>query len=196
MEEFEMYCCVEPREFLGQAWQKEQKAELAPNLTQLIERFNKIGYWVATEILTKHDLKTRVKYIRKFIKIAFKCYECNNFNAIMQILSGLNNSSVKRLRDTWEALGERATRKMEELETLMEPQSNFKNYRAVLHHRRHSATLTSSGPRAALHSSTNNNNTNTNTNTNSSNTPPIPRGTFHTHSTHFLWHSSHVFDWP
>jgi hypothetical protein len=98
MDEFELYCGVEPREFLGQAWQKERKAELAPNLTRLIERFNKIGYWVATEVLTKHDVKVRVKYIKKFIKIAFRCYECNNFNAIMQILSGLNNSSVKRLK--------------------------------------------------------------------------------------------------
>lgn len=98
MEEFELYCSVEPRELVAQAWQKDNKMEIAPNLTRLIERFNKIGYWVATEILTKHDLKMRVKYIKKFIKIAYKCYECNNFNGVMQILSGLNNSSVKRLK--------------------------------------------------------------------------------------------------
>ncbi|ELR19622.1 RasGEF domain containing protein [Acanthamoeba castellanii str. Neff] len=163
MDEFELYCGVEPREFLGQAWQKERKAELAPNLTRLIERFNKIGYWVATEVLTKHDVKVRVKYIKKFIKIAFRCYECNNFNAIMQILSGLNNSSVKRLKDTWEALGERSKKKMEELESLMEPQSNFKNYRTVLHHRRHSANLSSSGPRSVI----------------AANTPPVPRAGLH-----------------
>lgn len=98
MDEFELYCVVEPREFLGQAWQKDNKMEIAPNLTRLIENFNKIGYWVATEVLTKQDIKVRLKYIKKFIKIAYKCYECNNFNGVMQILSGLNNSSVKRLK--------------------------------------------------------------------------------------------------
>lgn len=98
MEEFELYCAVEPRELLGQAWQKENKRELAPNLTRLIERFNRIGFWVSTEVLTKQDLKIRVKCIKKFIKIAHRCYECNNFNGIMQILSGLNNSAVKRLK--------------------------------------------------------------------------------------------------
>jgi hypothetical protein len=52
-------------------------------------------------------------------------------------------------------------KKMEEMETLMEPQSNFKNYRTVLHHRRHSSNLSSSGPRSVI----------------AANTPPVPRGT-------------------
>jgi hypothetical protein len=52
---------------------------------------------------------------------------------------------------------------MEELESLMEPQSNFKNYRTVLHHRRHSANLSSSGPRSVI----------------AANTPPVPRAGLH-----------------
>jgi len=148
IEEFEMYCCVEPRELIGQAWQREDKSEKAPNLVALIERFNKIAYWVATEILTKHELKTKVKYIQKFIKIAVMCYECNNFNSVMQILSGLNNSAVKRLKSTWEAVGDRAKKKMQELESLMNPQSNFKNYRTALSQRRHFSNL--AGPSSTV----------------------------------------------
>ncbi len=89
---------MESREFLGQGWQKKDKHEVSPNLTLLIERFNKIGYWVATEVLSVTDHRLRVRVLKKFIKVAHRLHNFNNYNGLMQILSGLNNSSVKRLK--------------------------------------------------------------------------------------------------
>jgi len=97
MQEWEIFKSIEAREFLSQSWQKENKQLTAPNIVRMIDRFNRISFWVATEILTK-DRKTQVRTIKKFIKTAYICYHMGNFNSMMEILSGLNNISVSRLK--------------------------------------------------------------------------------------------------
>jgi hypothetical protein len=98
MQEWEIFKRIAPREFLNQAWQRENKHVIAPNIIRMINRFNQISYWVATEILTKQDRKTQVKIIKKFIKTAYICFHLGNFNSMMEILSGLNNISISRLK--------------------------------------------------------------------------------------------------
>ncbi len=53
--EQELFSLITPREFLNQAWQKEDKATLAPNVTRMINRFNHVlhsflscGLWSQT----------------------------------------------------------------------------------------------------------------------------------------------------
>ena len=69
----------------------------APNIMKLINRFNEIGYWIATEILTKSE-KVQVKVVRQFIRIGVHCLRLGNYNSLMEIVSGLNSSSISRLK--------------------------------------------------------------------------------------------------
>lgn len=132
MQEWEIFKRIAPREFLNQAWQRENKAIIAPNIIRMIGRFNQISYWVATEVLTKQDRKTQVKIIKKFIKTAYICYHLGNFNSMMEILSGLNNISISRLKDTWRQVPEKYKAYFEELEAVMDNQQNFHRYREQL----------------------------------------------------------------
>ncbi len=70
--------------------------------------------------------------IKKFIEIANICYKMSNFNTLMEVLIGLNNSSVQRLSDTWKNVGEKALSKFKKLDTLMSPKANYGNYRTKL----------------------------------------------------------------
>ncbi len=99
MIEWEIFKEIAPREFLNKAWQRENNKLIAPNIIKMINRFNEVSYWVATEILTKNK-KTQVKVIKKFIKIAYLCLHFGNFNSMMEILSGLNSNSISRLKVT------------------------------------------------------------------------------------------------
>jgi hypothetical protein len=68
----------------------------------LIEIFNRISIWISYEIVTRLFLKDRIILIEKFIRVAVILEERNNFHCLMALLSGLNLSSVWRLRRTFE----------------------------------------------------------------------------------------------
>ena len=44
---------------LGQAWNKKNKEERAPNIVELTKRFNQVSNWVATEILREEKVAAR-----------------------------------------------------------------------------------------------------------------------------------------
>lgn len=56
---------------------------------------------IATEILRCDDLVTRVAVIEKWVAVADICRCLHNYNAVLEITSSLNRSSVFRLKKTW-----------------------------------------------------------------------------------------------
>ena len=101
MFDYEIFKNVNAREFLQQGWQKADKEIRSPHITEMINRFNEVSYWVTTEVL-RVDKKLQTRVIKKFVHVADRCLQLNNFNSVMVILSGLNNSAVQRLKDAWE----------------------------------------------------------------------------------------------
>jgi len=128
--EFEWFSQIQPTEFLSQNWV--QSKSDAPNICEMIKRSNKIPYWVATEIMQRDSAEERVTMLRKFITIADHCKTLCNYNAVMEILSGLNMTAVYRLKKTWASLSPRVLNIFLSLNQLMAPDSNFKVYRELL----------------------------------------------------------------
>ncbi|KYR00468.1 RasGEF domain-containing protein [Tieghemostelium lacteum] len=131
--EHESYSLIKHRECLGLAFSKAGKEENAINIVNIIKRSNLIPLWVATEIVQEERLTKRSNIIKKFINIADHCRNLNNFNAVMEILSGLNLTPVFRLKKTWETLPRKYLATFKHLNSLMAPKNNFKVYREVLH---------------------------------------------------------------
>jgi uncharacterized small protein (DUF1192 family) len=123
---------VVPLEFVDSAWNKRDKARLAPNLTALAQWFNRVSFWVAHEVLAQPTPKLRARQIKYFVATARHLRAINNFNTLMEIVSGLNNSAVQRLRLSWQAIGSRTRSQFDALERLMSPSANFRNYRQAL----------------------------------------------------------------
>jgi hypothetical protein len=67
----------------------------------MINRFNLMSGFVVKEILVTDKPEKRAKVIQRWIEIAKKCRELNNFNGVMEILAGLENSSIHRLKRSW-----------------------------------------------------------------------------------------------
>lgn len=65
-----------------------------------------MSLWVASAILQRELVKDRRKLLSKFIDVAWQCKEASNFNGVFEILSGLANSAVHRLKKTWEQLSQ------------------------------------------------------------------------------------------
>ncbi|KAJ3117360.1 hypothetical protein HK100_000840 [Physocladia obscura] len=106
--------------------------EMTPYLNFFIDRFDKESYWVATEVVMQKDAKKRVAVLSKFILTTKACQEANNFFSLFSLMSGLGLSPVSRLKKTWEALPEKSKAVYSELEKIIDPSRNMKNYRDLL----------------------------------------------------------------
>eukprot|EP01135_Chromosphaera_perkinsii_P004800 Nk52_evm31s296 gene=Nk52_evmTU31s296 len=132
-----MFKAIKPHEFVvelcypsppeGSKWQRARS-----NLGNYVEWFNKVSYWVATEICLTADLKKRISVIERFIKIAKTCKRLNNFNTLYAVVSGLNHGSVARMKKTVSHISNKSITLLKDLEDFLNPLHNFENYRLAL----------------------------------------------------------------
>ncbi len=101
--ESEMFKSISPAEFINFVVHKDDK-DGHPWILKMVQHTNKISAWVATEILLRRDIKEQLKILKMFIKVAKLAESHNNFNTTMEILSGLNRSSVQRLKYLWKVM--------------------------------------------------------------------------------------------
>eukprot|EP01090_Pellita_catalonica_P019391 TRINITY_DN6583_c0_g1_i2.p1 TRINITY_DN6583_c0_g1~~TRINITY_DN6583_c0_g1_i2.p1 ORF type:complete len:721 (+),score=146.32 TRINITY_DN6583_c0_g1_i2:70-2232(+) len=136
--ESEVFTLINTSELSHLQWQKETKDEdgniidSAPNVNFLTERFNLVSFWIATEVVTAPTPKSRLNVLKKFIRTAKKLRQMNSFNCLMEVVAGLNNSSVSRLKRMWAGVEGRLLADWQELDELMTPAGNFRNYREAL----------------------------------------------------------------
>ena len=123
---------ISPKECLGQAWNKKNKEERAPNIVELTKRFNQVSNWVATEILREEKLAARAKVLKRFIKVAAACREINSFNAVQEIVAALNSASVYRLKLTWGQLKGKTEELWRRTQESLSKEANWKKFREVL----------------------------------------------------------------
>eukprot|EP00007_Cunea_sp_BSH-02190019_P000884 CAMPEP_0174230078 /NCGR_PEP_ID=MMETSP0417-20130205/904_1 /TAXON_ID=242541 /ORGANISM="Mayorella sp, Strain BSH-02190019" /LENGTH=1169 /DNA_ID=CAMNT_0015307707 /DNA_START=62 /DNA_END=3571 /DNA_ORIENTATION=+ len=129
--EFKLYRRAKSWEFLGLAWTKNNGAD-APNVLAMIHWSTRMSLWVATEILRGRGAKGKVKVISHFIKVARHLKELGNFNGLMEIMAGFENSAVHRLKPYWDAVPEKHMRMFEHVKEVMEPKKNYAAFRAYL----------------------------------------------------------------
>lgn len=127
LKESGLFSKIRATELLLKAWEKNETT-----VTTLVNRFNCMSHWTALSVCTETDLDERINVLRGFIDLASDLADMQNFNACMAVVSGLNNSSVQRLRKTWKGLPERQTSRWDELSLLMDTKNNYRAYRAAL----------------------------------------------------------------
>lgn len=101
----------------------------APNLFALIERFNFVSYWVATEICMCRSAKSRANVIKLFIKVAKMCFDWRNYSTCLQIVAALSMTCVKRLKKTWKLLPRKHEATYRYLSTMFSASCNYSTYR-------------------------------------------------------------------
>lgn len=81
---------------------KGEKHIKAPNILMMTRRFNDVSRLVASEILRRPNLPARVSAIEKWAAVADIARCLHNFNGVLEICSALTNTSVYRLKKTWD----------------------------------------------------------------------------------------------
>ncbi|KAI8925780.1 ras guanine nucleotide exchange factor domain-containing protein [Entophlyctis helioformis] len=133
--EHEMLCAIKPIHFLLRLWCDEKDPVIAREIrpiNDMVDSFNHVSFWVATEVCTQPEQRNRARVIESYIRIAKECRKLNNYGTLMAIVSGLNLVAVSRLKATWETVDARRVKQLGEMEGLLSPMSNFRTYRALL----------------------------------------------------------------
>jgi len=130
--EFNIFKKLKPSELMNSAWTKPTTKHLSLHVIHLISRFNAVSYWVSSLILWQEKLQDRVKVVIKFIELAAALDKINSFNSVLEILSGINNSSVNRLRITFAEIPKKHQMTLLNLNEKMNPYQNYSHYRKLL----------------------------------------------------------------
>ncbi|KAJ3452671.1 guanine nucleotide exchange factor [Anaeramoeba flamelloides] len=122
---------IEAKEFIKKRWSKKDK-NLTPNLIGMIERFNNTSLWIVSTILSYEKVKMRSHIITKFIKCGKVSIRFGNFNTAMEIVAGLNNSAIRRLRKSWALVLEQDIKDFEDFSVLLSSRKNSQNLRNAI----------------------------------------------------------------
>lgn len=126
-----VFCSIMPEELLGSQWMKDHGAN-APNVKAMSSFSTELSNLVADSILQYSEVKKRALAIKQWIKIADRCLELNNYDALMAIICSLNSSTITRLRKTWDMVSPKRRQMHKHLQSIVEPNQNHKVLRARL----------------------------------------------------------------
>ncbi|KAH3756919.1 Ras-specific guanine nucleotide-releasing factor 1 [Pelomyxa schiedti] len=124
---------ITPKELMCMNWSKPKKAETSPNIVAMISIFNTISNWMSGYIISKSELPQRVSALESAIDLAQTLWDIHDICSCMAVLSGLNNSSVFRLKRTWEKISKTAAKKLEDIRACTETRGNYHALRQRLH---------------------------------------------------------------
>jgi hypothetical protein len=132
MKQMTLFCSISPQELLGEKWTK-QGGINTPNVKAMSSFTTGLTNFVVDSILQHEEVKKRALVIKQWIKIANHCSQLHNFDAVTAITCGLSDTSVKRLKMTWDAVPVKRKEMLKSLQASVEFNQNFKVLRAQLH---------------------------------------------------------------
>lgn len=128
---WEIYCLIQPNELFNQAWMKKDADKTSPNALNLIKFFNNISSAIACIIVSEPRVRKRAVLMERFIEVATELRKLNNYHMVMSFISAFAQASINRLVFTMERVSEVNRAKLKELQTLMNPEKSFQQYRAA-----------------------------------------------------------------
>ncbi|XP_066581022.1 ras-specific guanine nucleotide-releasing factor 2-like [Prorops nasuta] len=129
----QIFVSIASEEFLGQAWMKNDKATRAPHILLMTKRFNQVSQLVVSEIVRRSNMSSRVAAIEKWTAVADISRVLHNYNGVLQICAAFTNSSVYRLKKTWEKVSKTTKQNIERLQNIVSSDGRFRNLRDALH---------------------------------------------------------------
>ena len=121
--------CIDVNELWNSNFSKEDKLSKAPNVTKLIDRFDKLMFFIIEDICSYETAKARAKLITKWANIAKKCKDLHNYNDLLIINQCFNHYLLKKLVSTWKKLSKSTVMLISELNKFCSNQQCYVNIR-------------------------------------------------------------------
>ncbi|XP_053330922.1 RAS guanyl-releasing protein 1 [Spea bombifrons] len=102
-----------------------------PTMERSIALCNGISQWVQLMVLSRPTPQLRAEVLTKFIHVAQKLQQLQNFNTLMAVIGGLCHSSISRLKETSSHVSHEVSKVLNEMTELLSSCRNYDNYRRV-----------------------------------------------------------------
>ncbi|ODN00623.1 Ras guanyl-releasing protein 3 [Orchesella cincta] len=103
-----------------------------PVLERSVSIFNGLSQWIQFVVLNRPTPQQRADVIAKFVHVAKKLKEIQNFNSLMGVVGSLSHSALARLSKTMECIPAEEKKVLSELAALVSSSNNFRQYRRAL----------------------------------------------------------------
>ncbi|XP_044292660.1 RAS guanyl-releasing protein 1 [Varanus komodoensis] len=100
-----------------------------PTMERSIALCNGISQWVQLMVLNRPTPQLRAEVFIKFIHVAQKLHQLQNFNTLMAVIGGLCHSSISRLKETSSHVPHDIHKVFSEMTELLSSCRNYDNYR-------------------------------------------------------------------
>ncbi|XP_038263461.1 RAS guanyl-releasing protein 1 isoform X1 [Dermochelys coriacea] len=100
-----------------------------PTMERSIALCNGISQWVQLMVLSRPTPQLRAEVFIKFIHVAQKLHQLQNFNTLMAVIGGLCHSSISRLKETSSYVPHEVNKVFNEMTELLSSYRNYDNYR-------------------------------------------------------------------
>jgi len=127
--DYEIFCNIEARECIGQAWKKKNNKKLAPHILGIIQQFNSLTVFVEIMILRERSLRQRSKALLSVIKMGERFRVLRNYNSLCAIYSALNSAPIHRLKLAWKRVPEKYKNMYENFRVIFSRDFNHRNLR-------------------------------------------------------------------
>jgi len=114
-------------------WELPRYMEGAKGVREFIDRFDAEALWVSHSVLTPSDGDEspggRSRVVMYMVGLAQILMELNNFSGMMAILTGLQQTAIRRLSETWRLVPQDSLATLDRLKAVMATRNNFSSYR-------------------------------------------------------------------
>ncbi|KAK0740950.1 ras guanine nucleotide exchange factor domain-containing protein [Schizothecium vesticola] len=110
------------------AEQKERCRSLK-NVNRMVSHFNHVAKWVTQMVLIRDKAKHRAPCLEKFMVIAHRLRQLNNYNGLAAVLAGINGTAIHRLAQTRALVSADVQKRFARLVLLMGTQKSHFAYR-------------------------------------------------------------------
>ncbi|KAL2185171.1 ras GEF [Thermothelomyces heterothallicus CBS 203.75] len=109
--------------------EQKEKCRQLRNMNRMVAHFNHVAQWVANMILIRDKAKHRAPCLEKFMQVAQKLRQMNNYNGLAAVLAGINGTSIHRLAQTRALVSPEVQKRFAGLVLLMGTQKSHFAYR-------------------------------------------------------------------
>ncbi|KAJ9132649.1 Ras GEF [Pleurostoma richardsiae] len=109
--------------------EEKERCRSLRNVNRMIAHFNHVAKWVANMVLIRDKAKHRAPILEKFMNIALKLRQLNNYNGLAAVLAGINGAAVHRLAQTRALVSPEVQKRFARLVLLMGTQKSHFAYR-------------------------------------------------------------------